>query len=424
MASCCFGNKVDHFYKCEYSINKEENEIEVIVDYDISDEIKPINGVRFECVETSYEDRDILIVDKETKNNYLLKSAYYIGASYSYGSPDGGAKTKFLTHVFIKHSDFNKLLSLPEKPKATTIQIFSKTLLDWIGTPSITEKKPDDAIEIVLSKRYPGEEISFNKNNIRTIKITDDWTYCKQKEYLTVDSNGYIELAFIKRVPYDELYEYVYEIQTFFQLYCPRKFLIDKIYVRINDVTYQLHLPLKSIRYEKKSIERIVQDNPLIFLEKCYLAIPYRKSKAEFRNIPYIVFKSSRNIEDNFLIFYRFIECYYKKQQIANIKTTFISYSIRKHYAKYHPSFDEKMIKNRSQEIITLRNHYVHSGYYIKNSSLKISFGKEKTPDDYTVNNIDANWILDRTKILFDIVIDIIYSEMLGYENYRRGVNY
>ena len=66
MASCCFGNKVDHFYKCEYSINEEENEIEVIVDYDISDEIKPINGVRFECVETSYEDRDILIVDKET----------------------------------------------------------------------------------------------------------------------------------------------------------------------------------------------------------------------------------------------------------------------------------------------------------------------------------------------------------------------
>lgn len=38
-------------------------------------------------------------------------------------------------------------------------------------------------------------------------------------------------------------------------------------------------------------------------------------------------------------------------------------------------------IENLSQEIICLRNHYVHSGYFLKNDSLKINFKKlEENP--------------------------------------------
>ena len=82
----------------------------------------------------------------------------------------------------------------------------------------------------------------------------------------------------------------------------------------------------------------------------------------------------------------------------------------------------EEQIDTYSHEIKSLRNHYVHAGYFIKNSSLKISFEKvknKKNPKDYTAINVDINWIYERTKILYDVVVDIIFTKMLGYEKYR-----
>ena len=62
-------------------------------------------------------------------------------------------------------------------------------------------------------------------------------------------------------------------------------------------------------------------DDALTFLSKCYKLIPYRNGKSEFRNIPYVIFDYSRNIEDTFLMLYKTIECYYKKQNIEGITT-------------------------------------------------------------------------------------------------------
>lgn len=59
-------------------------------------------------------------------------------------------------------------------------------------------------------------------------------------------------------------------------------------------------------------------------------------------------------------------------------------YSIKVHYApKYRLSGEQ--IENYAQEIICLRNHYIHSGYFIKNSCLRVSFDKinqKKSPRD------------------------------------------
>lgn len=129
---------------------------------------------------------------------------------------------------------------------------------------------------------------------------------------------------------------------------------------------------------------------------------------------------SSKNLEDNFLTFYRFIECYYKKQSIPNIKTNFIFHSIITHYANKNLLSDDE-IEKLTYQIISLRNHYVHSGYYIKNSSIKIKFKKinnKSNPKNYTENNVDFDWIYEKTKILYKIAVDIIYSNMLGYTDY------
>ena len=159
----------------------------------------------------------------------------------------------------------------------------------------------------------------------------------------------------------------------------------------------------------------------LDFLYKCYTKIPYRDGKSEIRNLPYIILNTSRNLEDNFLMFYRFIECYYKQQPIENIKKTFIEFSIKNNYRNLNKS-NEAEIENLVYEIVSLRNHYVHEGYFINNKKLYISFpkiGEMVNTKNHIVENIDWKWIYDRTKILYEIVIDIIFRDMLGYEKYK-----
>ena len=180
-----------------------------------------------------------------------------------------------------------------------------------------------------------------------------------------------------------------------------------------------MHIPLIEFSPKKFKFKCSVNDNLIDFLKRCYLNIPYRNGKSEIRNIPYIILNTSRGIEDNFITFYRFIECYYKKQKVDNIKSRFIKYSIAEHYCKKN-ELNTVEIEQYSQEIISLRNRYVHSGYYLRNRCLKISFKKSDMPqlDSYTINDIDGVWIYKKTKILYDIVLDIIFVKLLNYETY------
>lgn len=237
---------------------------------------------------------------------------------------------------------------------------------------------------------------------------------------ITIDFWGYIELELSRRVDYNNVYEYIYELVIFMQLYCPDTFSIDKIHVLVDKEYYILNIHRQEIDIKDKTVLRTVNEDLLNYLSRCYTSIPYRKSKTEIRNIPYIVLKTARNVEDIFLMFYRFIECFYKKKSIEG-RNKFISLGLIDHYAKEHNLANEQ-IEQYAQEIICLRNHYVHSGSYIKNKSIKVSFekiGRKKNPKDYTATNVDLHWIYDRTKMLYQIVVDIIFKEMLGFEKHE-----
>lgn len=420
MAVCYLFANYEVQYKCEYILKKEF--IEVDIDYDIEKEIETKDGIIFWGDSTKFEERDILIIDSQNKTNYLLKNAYYAGMNSTYGTPDGGCKTKFRAMNYFKHGEYEKLIDLKAMPKVSRIRVYSKSINKLIGYPSLKIEKSDKEYAIKLSKEKSNKSISVNNNGIKDIAVSDSWTSKREKNgNFTIKFNGYIEITLTKRNNYTEVSNFVNELVIFMQLYFPNNFSVDKIWCMVGENYYELITDKMEVKCTERYTEKTVEVGLLEFLSGCYKKIPYRKSKTEIRNIPYIVINTSRNIEDNFLMFYRFIECYYKKQNIPNIKKRFVSYSIRNNYDSINNWTDEQ-IENYSQEIICLRNHYVHSGYFIKNSSLKISFEKidgKKNPKDYTVSNLDISWIYERTKILYRITLDIIFRQMLGYDNYK-----
>lgn len=421
MPVCCFNMDFDKVYDCRYELKDGHIEIEVD-DYDIMDEVEAVNGIKTLGGNTKFEKRDIFIVDFNAKKNLQVKQAFYAGANRVFGSRDGGAKTKFRASVFFEHKNEEELKALPSTPKISKIKVFSKTLIDWIGYPCLDVTSEDSALTYKLSRECKGDVIPVNSNGIKQITVADDWysSHSVHEYNITIDFKGYIEIELMKRVNYDSVYEYIYELLIFMQLYCPDRFKPEKVYVMVNDTYYRLHMPWQEVKLKETRELRTVEVGLLDFLKECYSKIPFRKSNSEIRNIPYIVLKTSRGLEDNFLMFYRFIECFYKKTSSAGQKR-FISLSISEHYASKHNLIEEQ-IENYAQEIICLRNRYVHAGYYIKNDSLKISFERidgRKNPKDYTANNVDVDWIYERTFLLYQVVIDIIYKNMLGYDSYR-----
>lgn len=415
MTVCFFNDDYNHKYTCEYEI--VDQRFCVTVDYNIDDEIEAVNGVKSFGPATEYKNRDIIIIDHYGKANYLLKDAFFAGSTRVFGSPDSGAKTKFNASLFFKHRDPNALADLPAIPKVQKIKIYSKTLYNYVKNGSIYIEYSDEETAIHLRKNTEKETIGLKGVNIKEISLYDYWissTQSKTQEII-IDKTGCIEITLRRRVNYDELYPYLNELNLFLELYEKGKYKIDRMMVTINSETYEMSVPLHEKKIKKGVTERSIKEDLLPFLERCYSRIPYRSKRNDLRNIYQIIFNNSINLEDIFLAYYRFIECYYKRKSIPGINKTFMSHAFNEHCVAYEKDSEEQ--DNVIHEIICLRNRYVHSGYHLRNASLRVKFSD--SGKNYTVNNIDFDWIYDRAQLLRKICIDIIFKDLLGYQEYK-----
>ncbi len=416
MTICFFDMDYNKKFRCVYE--ESEDYIDVLIDYDIESEIETVNGIRAIGSQTEYKNRDIVIVDSDNKKNILMKNAYYFGFSSRLGTLDDHIQTTFRAHSYFSANDINKILKLPDTPKVNKIEIYSKSILDLIGIPSLRKVKRKEEDDIFLNKKNEPISIYIGLNNISEILIDDFWRYKHnhQTKIIEIDFLGRIQIILNKRINYDEVSTYLNELIVYMQLYFPYRFVINKICVDIDKTVYEYKAPTLKIENKGFHINKTVDCSLGEFLKKCYTNIPYHKSTEELRNIRYIIFNKNRQIEDDFLTYYRFIECYYKKQEIEGIKKSFIKYSIANNYKKENNLTDAEK-NSLTWEIISLRNKYVHSGYYIKNSCLNVK--DKETGEGWTVNNIDVDWLYRRTKILYDISIDIIFKNILGFNTYE-----
>ena len=116
MPVCYFDDNYQEKYTCNYEF--KDQSIEIDVEYDITDEVMPDkNGVRIIGGKTEYRNRDILIIDSHSRRNILVKCAHFIGNTIVWGSPDGGAHTKFYASVYFEHENIEKISQLPTTPK-------------------------------------------------------------------------------------------------------------------------------------------------------------------------------------------------------------------------------------------------------------------------------------------------------------------
>lgn len=112
------------------------------------------------------------------------------------------------------------------------------------------------------------------------------------------------------------------------------------------------------------------------------------------------------------------LECYYKRTVGYHTNPPLIKDAITDCF-QHDAEMTANRIKRYSQEILSLRNHYTHRGYYLSNCSLEIKSGSRHLR---TVRNINYEWLEKRTDILGRIVIDIVFRKMLGYSTYKYTI--
>lgn len=417
MAVCCFTYDIDKKYNCTYSI--ERNQVSVTIEYDIFDEIPFVNGMKAIGLNTQFKTRDILIVDSDNKKALLLKCAYYSGNTTRYGSFDNISRSIFISDYCFINSNYMTLLELQDVPKISTLILESKAFNPYIDNPSISQTYDEEKWEIICNRKQNDKRsIKIGHYNINTVCLHDNWkgdlNYLKGK--VGIGIAGRLTISFRRRVNYDDLAQKIYPAMTYLQLYRPNWFDIDKIIVTINKHNYELIQPFKWTHFDHRpKPQTSVNVDLTTFITDCYNKLLF--DQRDVRNIPYIILTKYRNIEDNFLMYYRFIECYYKKNPLLKAQNSFISRGILDHYLSKKGNTLPNSIENITQEIITLRNKYVHSGYFLQ-KNLTIRFGRDNKDKNYTINNVDVEWIYERAKILYTICIDIIFRDLLGYEKY------
>lgn len=417
MAVCYINNDFSKCYRCTYSFDDDEV-LSVEVEYDIVEEIPSINGVRF-VGSVSYSQRDILVADSENKQFYLMKNAFYMGNNNRYAVVDSKSITKFKSPVYFSYGTYEGLTKLAKDPKCAAIRIYSKDFIAHMGIKSLKQNSSEDRLELILNKNEEPIDFDISTSKIKYIKYCDSWEKIQDLKYgkISIDIMPYMEIQFKRRQKYDDMHKYIFEVALYLQLFAKEGFKLDKTCVCIDGEWYGFHCSVRKFKYSEK-MRTIVDDQLPSFLKKCFEKIDYASTtKMWLRNISYAVGDRTRNIEDAFLLYYKFIECFYKAKNEKDVNKTFISRSIEEHDSDKRYSEDE--LKRLSREIVCLRNHYVHSGYFIKNNCLRISKPKDDSLFVPYTANVDVEWIYSKTVALKKITLDIIYREILGYEHYH-----
>ena len=419
MAVCWFNTDQDNRYRCTYTF--EDDAIIIMAEYDSFGEYPYVveNGFKRVSIGTISEDkRDILIVDYEEKISYLVKNAFVTGLQNRFGTYDGVSITSFKSYEFFSHRDTEVLINLSERPKCSALRIFSKDFISFLGADSVTQQSEDDKWVILLKRNTESIDFYIETTKIKSIKYNSNWdqTTNWKEGAIIIDIFPYVEIQFKRRQPYSDVYKFVYEFELYMQLYSQERFKVDNISLKVNDL--YLGYKCSTRKFNNKSQKNTIDCDLPSFLKACYQNVDYAFTKKNWlRNIPYVIDVYYRNIEDNYLIYYKFIECYYKSKGFVK---TFVSTAIVNNYQD--GNYTENELLKISREIVCLRNHYIHSGYYIKNNSLKISKPKKDKRyinfNPYTIN-INPQWVRLRTDMLNQICIDIIYREILGFNNYR-----
>ena len=404
MSSCVV--KIDsQEYDGEYEIEDRKAKVEI---YNFSSGTSVANGefVRYKEIEV-----------------YDLRNKIYIYSPTFYHTSESWGLTQyetFETNFFLQTSRQENFSGLSETTRIKSITFYHPMLIHYFNNPCLFIKSCENEINCTLNLKSDTHEISIQRNNVEKVIFGGVYSYSLKNERrnLNIETENYAEIVFSSPIEYEQLLEYINEFDVFVNAYYPIGKRSYKTFIKIVDEkNYVLtHKLLGDDKEYTKATHALTKLNFFDFIEKMYSTIDYRSAQNKNKYV-LLDFKKPTSLEDQYTYYFRYIDLFmgeYLKNKTGNEPSNYDRISaFVDEYISCFDAQDTGDLEKLKQELNSLRNHYVHEGYYLPEGKFKVT-GKRR--ELLYMKTMDYQWLYRITQALKQGSYKILYTQILDVE--------
>lgn len=390
-------------YDGEYSI--EEKHLEVIV-YDYSWDIESF------FVESKVNYIEAAVHDYRNKE-FLFSSAFFVSKINCGNSQYVILQTNFYyqTEKGESATEFS-----PSKAEFMSMTFYHPILIQLFTNPCLSVSVDDKEVNGKLILDSEKKEFIIQNNNIMKIEFGGVHSFSLNKHWssLNINTDNYIRIYFVKPIREDDLYAYAKEFDAYINVYCPLGLRSHKANVTTtDDKTYSIiHRDLGETDYFEKPFSPFVKIDFLSFLENIYKTSNYRISQNKNKYI-LLDFRKPTSLEDQFTYYFRFVDLYMGEYIYSQTGENPSNYERLSQFVDNNLSFfdstDIAKLDDFKNELNSLRNHYVHEGYYLPNGEFEVTRKRKLLYK----KKLDYDWLYRVTRAMKYGAYRILYKDIL-----------
>ena len=394
-------------YEGQYKFENDYLEVEIFNYHSPNEEFVPVgSNVKY---------REINIIDLRNKIFVFSPVFYNVGITYSLTQYE-----RYRTNFYISTGKVEDVEGLSSDMKISVLTLFHPMLIQCYSNPSLQISYRDSEVNYKVIKNSEKKSIEIHENNIDKIEFGGMCTYSEKnnRQLINIESENFAKIYMISPIEYNEILEYINEFDIFMNAYCPSG---DRSYgTQVNTIEGQcfkvIHKLLGKEKYNNKMIYKPIKLNFFEYIEKMYRNVNYRTASDRNKYILF-EFKKPTSLEDQYTFYFRYIDLYmgeYLKQKTGKEPSNYdrLSVFVDENLCFFDPS-DAANVDNLKNELNSLRNQYVHEGYYLPDNKFAIS-GKRKKFLYY--KTMDYNWLFRIVQVFKLGAYKILYTKVLSLE--------
>lgn len=234
---------------------------------------------------------------------------------------------------------------------------------------------------------------------------------------ITIESENKAKIKLNQPIKCEEVLKYINEFDVIMNSYCLLGIHSYTTYIittdnKCFDVKHKL---LCKDKYCEKVLYQPVKVDFFVYVEKMYKTLDYRTTANRNKYVPF-GFISPTTLEEQFVFYFRCIDLYmgeYLEKETGKYPSNYdrLSTFVDENIDLFR--YDEEVnIENLKKELNSLRNQYIHEGYYLCNNKFSVTEKKRKLYD----KELDYIWLLKMVKIFKYGVYKMLYTKLLTCE--------
>ena len=322
----------------------------------------------------------------------------------------------FRTNFYFKTESYQNSDEFIADMSIRAIRFFHPLLIHNFTNPCLHIDKNENTINCKLNTKSKTKTIPIQNNNVETLVFGGVYNYSLKnyRQSLSIETENYVEIVLSDTISYDDLLSYVNEFDVFISIYSPTKLRTYETQVRSGSgkLLTVVHKLLGKEKYYNKPVHQPVKLGFFEYIEKAYKTFEYRLADDKNKYLP-LEFKKPTSLEDQYTYYFRYIDMYMGERLKSSTQTDVNNYDRLSAFVDENLSFfdsqDISNIDDLKNELNSLRNHYVHEGYYLPNNQFRVT---EKKKFKYN-KTMDYKWLYRITQTLKLGVYKILYEEVL-----------